>query len=191
MNDPFEGLDELPTLSTERLGLRAVVEADAASLFEIFSDHEVMRYWSRPPMASMEDARALVAEIRAHWHARTLFQWGVTPREGGALIGTCTLYGWNRAHARAELGYALRKDRWGCGLATEAVGAVLDFAFGTMRLHRVGADTDPRNLASARVLQRLGFKPEGVQRETYHHLGEWADSALWGLLAAERLRDRP
>ena len=181
--NPFEGLEQLPTLPTERLVLRAVTENDASALFAIFSDDAVMRYWSRPPMTSIEDARALVTEIEAHWRSRTLFQWGVTERMGGSLIGTCTIYGWNRTHARAELGYALRKDRWGRGLATEAVRAVLDFAFGPMGLHRVGADTDPRNEASARLLERLGFQREGMQRETYHHLGEWADSALWGLLS--------
>ena len=185
-HDPFEGLEQLPTLSTSRLELRAITEADAPALFEIFSDGEVMRYWSRPPMASMEQARALVTEIQAHWQSRTLFQWGIAEGTEGPLVGTCTLYRWDRAHARAEIGYALRKDRWGRGLASEAVSAVLDFAFGRMGLHRVGADTDPRNLASARLLERLGFKPEGIQRETYRHLGEWADSALWGLLARER-----
>ena len=186
MTDPFEGLDRLPTLRTARLDLRAIGEADAGALFEVFSDGEVMRYWSRPPMTSMDQARALVTEIQAHWQSRTLFQWGITERETGALVGTCTLYRWDRAHARAELGYALRKDRWGRGLATEAVSAVLDFGFGPMRLHRVGADTDPRNGASERVLERLGFRREGLQRETYHHLGEWADSQLWGLLAREK-----
>ena len=184
--DPFEGLEDLPALTTSRLVLRGITEADVPALFEIFSDGEVMRYWSRPPMTSMDHARALVTEIQGHWQARTLFQWGVTERAGGALVGTCTLYRWDRVHARAEVGYALRKDRWGRGLATEAVGAVLDFGFDRMGLHRVGADTDPRNTASARVLERLGFQREGLQRGTYRHLGEWADSALWGLLAHER-----
>ena len=185
-HDPFEGLEHLPTLSTSRLVLRAITEADASALFEIFSDGDVMRYWSRPPMTSRDQARALATEIQVHWLARTLFQWGIAERAGGALVGTCTLYRWDRAHARAEIGYALRKDRWGRGLASEAVAAVLDFAFGRMGLHRVGADTDPRNVASARLLERLGFKLEGLQRETYRHLDEWADSALWGLLARDR-----
>ena len=185
-HDPFEGLEQLPTLSTSRLVLRAITEADSSALFEIFSDSDVMRYWSRPPMTSREQARALAIEIQAHWLTRTLFQWGIAERAGGALVGTCTLYRWDRAHARAEIGYALRKDRWGRGLASEAVAAVLDFAFGRMGLHRVGADTDPRNVASARLLERLGFKLEGHQRETYRHLDEWADSALWGLLARDR-----
>ena len=189
--DPFEGLEELPMLETERLVLRPVTEADAPALFDVFSDAEVMRYWSRPPMTSMDQARAFVTEIQAHWHARSLFQWGITERSGGALIGTCTLYRWDRTHARAEIGYALRRDRWGRGLATEAVRAVLDFAFERMRLHRVGADTDPRNAASGRVLERLGFEREGRQRETYRHLGEWADSELWGLVRNDSLAAPP
>jgi len=181
--DPFADLSELPRLATRRLVLRGIVRTDAPALFDVFSDPQVMRYWSRPPMASLQEAEALFEEIDAHWRARTLFQWAIV--ESGAVVGTCTLYQWNRTHARAELGYALRRDRWGQGLATEAVAAVLGFAFERMGLHRVGADSDPRNAASARVLERLGFVPEGRQRETYHHLGEWADSALWGLLAGD------
>jgi RimJ/RimL family protein N-acetyltransferase len=137
-------------------------------------------------MTSRDQARALAIEIQAHWLTRTLFQWGIAERAEGALVGTCTLYRWDRTHARAEIGYALRKDSWGRGLASEAVAAVLDFGFERMGLHRVGADTDPRNVASARLLERLGFKHEGLQRETYRHLDEWADSALWGLLARDR-----
>jgi RimJ/RimL family protein N-acetyltransferase len=175
-------LNSFPTLKTERLVLRAVTEDDARALFEIFSDPQVMRFWSRPPMASVDDAHALVREIEAGWHARTLLQWGVALKADDVVIGTCTLYRWDRTHRRAELGYVLRRDRWGSGIATEAVRTVLDHAFGTMDLHRVGADTDPRNAASARLLERLGFQREGLQRETYFHLGEWADSELWGLV---------
>lgn len=185
-SDPFEGLETLPALTTERLTLRAITEADAAALFAIFSDPEVMRYWSSPAMKSMDDARALALEIETLWRQRTLFQWGVTVRGDDTVVGTCTLYRWDRRHARAELGYALRRDRWGRGIASETVSGVLDFAFDRMGLHRVGADTDPRNAASERVLLRLGFAREGRQRETYHHLGEWADSVLWGLLARDR-----
>ncbi|HVQ35063.1 MAG TPA: GNAT family N-acetyltransferase [Candidatus Bathyarchaeia archaeon] len=179
-------MNALPTLKTERLVLRAVTEADARALFEIFSDPQVMRFWSRPPMASIDEAVSLVREIESGWHTRTLLQWGITLKSEGLVIGTCTLYRWDRTHRRAELGYVLRRDRWGSGIASEAVRAVLDHAFGEMGLHRVGADTDPRNVASARLLVRLGFEREGLQRETYFHLGEWADSELWGLLARDK-----
>jgi RimJ/RimL family protein N-acetyltransferase len=175
-------MTEFPTLTTDRLVLRAVTDSDAPALFEIFSNPEVMRFWSRPPMESTEEAFSLVRDIEAGWNARTLLQWGVTLKSEDLVIGTCTLYRWDRTHRRAELGYVLRRDRWGSGLATEAVRAVLDFGFAEMKLHRIGADTDPRNAASARVLQRLGFQREGLQRQTYFHLGEWADSELWGLV---------
>ncbi|HJQ98867.1 MAG TPA: GNAT family N-acetyltransferase [Candidatus Polarisedimenticolaceae bacterium] len=176
-------MTEFPRLETARLVLRALSEPDAPALFEVFSDPQVMLYWSRPPMASVEEAVALVRDIEVGFRTRTLLQWGITLKGANAVIGTCTLYRWDHAHRRAELGYVLRRDHWGRGLATEAVSAVLDFAFGEMGLHRVGADTDPRNSASARLLERLGFQREGLQRETYFHLGEWADSELWGLVA--------
>ena len=182
MTDPFEGLDELPSIATERLVLRAITPSDASALFAIFSDEQVMRFWSSAAMVSIEEAEALAREIDALGRARTLLQWGIVVKDDPGLVGTCTLYRWERRHRRAELGYALRRDVWGRGYATEAVTGVLRFAFDAMGLHRVGADTDPRNAASARVLERLGFEREGVQRETYLHLGEWADSVMWGLV---------
>ena len=103
-------MSDLPRLTTERLVLRAIKEADVPALFEIFSDPDVMRYWSRPPMASVEEAISLVREIEAGWYARTLLQWGITLKNEGLVIGTCTLYRWDRTHRRAELGYVLRRD---------------------------------------------------------------------------------
>jgi RimJ/RimL family protein N-acetyltransferase len=67
----------------------------------------------------------------------------------------------------------------------EAVSAVLDYAFGTLGLHRIEADSDPRNDASMALLERLGFQREGFQRERYFDLGEIQDAVLFGLLARE------
>ena len=79
----------------------------------------------------------------------------------------------------------MRRDLWGRGLAHEALTALLNHAFGAMGLHRLEADIDPRNAASIRSVERLGFKLEGRLRERYFLAGEIQDSVIYGLLAPE------
>lgn len=184
--DPFAGIDSMPSIETERLVLRSITLDDAPALFAIFSDPGVMRYWSWPPLVSFDQAEALVREIGALWRSRALLQWGITRRERRGVIGTVTLGGWDRRHRRAELGYALAEAHQGNGYAVEAVGAAIAFGFGPMGLHRIAADTEPRNARSIRLLERLGFRFEGLQRQAYFQGGEWQDAALYGLLEAGR-----
>jgi RimJ/RimL family protein N-acetyltransferase len=175
----------LPRLETPRLKLRTLTDADLPSLFSIFSDPEAMRYWSRPAMTDVAEAEALLSEIQRHAEEETLFQWGIARREDDLVIGTCTLFRIDREHRRGELGYILRRDHWGRGLAHEALTALVGHAFGAMGLHRLEADIDPRNAGSIRSVERLGFKPEGRLRERYFVAGEIQDSLIYGLLAPE------
>ena len=99
-----------------------------------------------------------------------------------AIIGTCTLANIDRGHRRAELGFALAKAFWGQGLIRVALPAVIQFAFECLGLHRIEADTDPRNVASMRVLERLGFQREGHFRDRYFQFGEAQDAVAYGLL---------
>lgn len=177
--------DRLPTLATERFLVRHLEEADAPALFDIFSDPEVTRYWSSPPLADREAARELLRQIQDFFQSRTLLQWGIAQRSTGRVIGTCTLAWLDAQNRRADLGFAVARQQWGEGVASEAVPAVLRFGFQALNLHRVEADVDPRNLASVRVLERLGFQREGFLRERYLLNGEAQDAWFYGLLRSE------
>jgi RimJ/RimL family protein N-acetyltransferase len=148
----------------------------------VFSDPQVMRYWSRPPFTGVDEARTLVDAIERAFRERSLFQWGVARLDDNRVLGTCTLSAVDVGNRRAELGYALGRAHWGLGLMTEALTVLLDYAFDTLALHRLEADVDPRNAASVRMLERLGFQREGYLRERWHVAGEVQDSALYGLL---------
>lgn len=175
----------LPTIETPRLRLRWLTSDDVPALFAIFSDAEVTAYWSSPPLEQIDEAAKLLAQIHEGFAAKSLFQWGIALREDDAVIGTCTLFALNEAHKRAELGYALGRAHWRKGYAVEATGALARFAFDTLALHRLEADVDPRNDASIRCLERLGFQREGYARERWHVYGQIHDAVLYGLLARE------
>jgi ribosomal-protein-alanine N-acetyltransferase len=182
---------QLPTLEGERVRLRHVTRADAASFFAVFTHPDVMRYWAYPPWTSMAQADDLVTSIFDHFAARTLFQWGLALRDDDRVIGHITLAALDATHRRAEFGYALHRAHWGKGLMHEAHCLILDYAFGALGMHRIEADVDPRNAASIRSLERLGFKREGYLRERWHVAGEIQDGLYYGLLTHEWAARRP
>jgi RimJ/RimL family protein N-acetyltransferase len=102
-----------------------------------------------------------------------------------SFIGWCSVTRWNPDHRSAALTYCLRQASWGHGYATGAAGALLQWAFQTLDLNRVQAETDTRNTASAHVLERLGFVREGTLREDCIVNGEVSDSWIYGLLRRE------
>jgi [ribosomal protein S5]-alanine N-acetyltransferase len=181
----------LPEIKADRVKLRELTEVDVPSLYAVFSNPDVMRYWSSEPIATVDDARALLDEIHACSAAKTLFQWGVAMRDDDRVIGTCTLFHLDERNRRGEIGYALARDQWGKGLMQEALTALLDYVFGTLNLHRIEADVDPGNSASLRLLERLGFRREGLLCERWLVGGAAQDSVLLGLLSREWSGGRP
>jgi RimJ/RimL family protein N-acetyltransferase len=177
--------DTLPTLDAPRVRLRWLTADDVDGLFDVFSDEGLARYWSTPALRERPEAEALLARIHEGFAGKTAFQWGVVRKDDGRLLGTCTLFCLHAANMRAELGYALASAYWKKGYMTEALTAMLDYAFGTMRLRRLEADIDPRNESSMRLVAKLGFRQEGLLRERWNVAGEIQDSAFLGLLARE------
>ncbi len=177
-------LPAFPQLRAARVRLRGPRPNDADAVFALFSDPAVMRYWSRPPMTQRSEAEASIAEMEEAFAERDKINWVVADKSD-TVIGTCTLFRFDPRHRRAELGYALRSDQWGKGLAREAVSAALDWAFRTLSLHRIEADIDPRNDGSRRILERLGFASEGVLRERFFVGERAADSEIFGLLSSD------
>ena len=179
-----------PVLRTSRLVLREISSGDVKSVFAMESDPVAMRYWSRPPMQDMAEAREAVERSMELFPDRHALKWCLTRPPEDVLIGHVSLFSFSTQNRRAEIGYGLARAYWGQGFMREALTAVIDYAFGPLGLRRIEADTDPRNQASLRALERLGFAREGLLRERWQVGDEISDSALFGLLARE-WRARP
>jgi [ribosomal protein S5]-alanine N-acetyltransferase len=177
--------DALPTIDAPRVRLRPLAASDVDALFDVYSDPLMMRYWSTPPMQDRAEAEALLDRIRTGFEGKTLFQWGLERKEDAQMLGTCTLFHCDEKNGRAELGYGQHSRYWRSGYMTEALTALIDYAFGTLRLRRLEADVDPRNENSLRILDRLGFRREGLLRERWHVGAEVQDTVFLGLLARE------
>ncbi|MFC0031903.1 GNAT family N-acetyltransferase [Micromonospora chaiyaphumensis] len=174
-----------PTLHTTRLRLRPFDDADANDLFALHSNARVLRYWDAPPWSDRGRAERFIASCRQMAEEGTGARLAVDRHSDGAFIGWCSLNRWNPDYRSAALGYCFHEAAWGHGYATETGHAVLRWAFDTLDLNRVQAETDTRNLASARVLEKLGFVREGTLREDCIVNGEVSDSWVYGLIRRE------
>lgn len=185
INARLAALPGFPVLTGQRVRLRGPRAQDIDALFALFSHPDVMRYWSSAPMRVRMQAEGKLGEMLDGFERRDALNWLVSTRRGDAAIGSCTLYRFDARHRRAEIGYALHPDQWGRGLAGEAVALALDWGFRSLGLHRIEADIDPRNEASRRLLQSLGFRSEGLLRQRFLVDGEATDSEIFGLLHDE------
>ncbi|MFT4011446.1 MAG: GNAT family protein [Nocardioidaceae bacterium] len=171
-----------PTLHTDRLRLRPFTNADKDALFALQSNVYVLRYWDSPPWSDPARADHFIAACQELADEGSGARLAVDRIFDGEFVGWCSLTSWNPGYRSASMGYCYDEIAWGQGYATEAARAVLEWAFGTLDLNRVQAETDTRNAASARVLEKLGFVREGTLREDCIVNGEVSDSWVYGLL---------
>ncbi len=174
------------TLTTDRLILRDFREDDLAAVHEYGSDPEVVRYMPWGPN-SEEDTRAFIgrAVTTRLDDPRTTYELAVTQSVGGKLVGGCGIHAISFSNRSAFMGYCLHRDAWGHGYATEAASALLAFGFETLGLHRMAATCDTGNVASARVLEKIGMRREAQFREDTFLRGRWRDSYLYAVLEDE------
>jgi RimJ/RimL family protein N-acetyltransferase len=180
-----------PTLYTARLRLRPFNDSDANALFALHSNANVLRFWDAPPWSERMRAEQFIAACRQFAEAGTGTRLAVDRVSDGAFIGWCILTRWNPDYRSASVGYCLDDAAWGHGYATEAAQALLQWAFDTLELNRVQAETDTRNVASARVLEKLGFMREGMLREDCVVNGDVSDSWVYGLIRREWQQPSP
>jgi ribosomal-protein-alanine N-acetyltransferase len=134
---------------------------------------------------SLEGARNAIRYSHNAWKKKVELRFGVRLKaevsEAPVLIGMCQLFDFANQH-KAELGYWLGAAYHNQGIMTEAVRAVVAYAFGAMRMGRIYALTSTGNLPSIAMLQKVGFVKEGVLRRDSIRDGVWDDSAIFALL---------
>lgn len=172
-------------LTTKRLILRPLRDEDASALYAIYSDPRIMQFWSSPPWTSIASAAEKISRNRLGMEAGTSLDFGIFGIADRHLLGTCDLFHLDQQCRRGEVGYGLAYEAWGQGYMQESMQVLLDYGFKEMQLNRIEADIDPGNLASAKLLTRMGFQLEGLLRERWIVGGEKSDSAMYGLLSNE------
>lgn len=189
LTPPQFQFEAFPILETPRLLLREIVRADAPSILRIRGDAEVTRYNTGAPYQSLDDAIALIDDMALLYRQKRELRWGIMLKGVDGLtdgvIGMCGYNYWVQADQRASIGYDLARAFWRDGIMTEALRAVLGFGFTQMSLNRIEAEVAVENTASIKLLRKLGFRREGIQREQFFEDGLFHDLLLFGLLRRE------
>lgn len=153
---------ELPSIETPRLFLRVYVPEDLDARYAIRNDPDVYRFF--PPYylpPTKEKVREAIALSIRRWEESGLGEFGVIEKESTELIGYCGLKALDDRE-EIEIYYGFPKKYWGKGFATEAAQAVLKFAFNLANLSEVVGVTNPQNIASQKVLQKIGLEYQGL-----------------------------
>jgi RimJ/RimL family protein N-acetyltransferase len=167
---------------TERLVARRFGPRDLVAFVAMRDDPEVARFqsWER---YSEEDGRRFIAELATMQPGEPgWFQFALEQRATGLFVGDCGLFVDPADRRLARVGYTIARPFWNQGFASEAVMALTQFAFGQFNIHRITASVDPRNLASCRVLEKIGYVREGHFRQSEWFKGAWADDAVYAML---------
>ncbi len=172
---------------TKRLRLRPFSRGDVDAVYAYRSLPEVAEYLFDLPMSHEECAEAVRARTTqiAFAGEGDKILLAIERQADNRLIGEVSLIWRSVADQQAEVGYIIHPDAQGQGYATESTGALLAFAFDIVGIHRIYARCDARNLASAKVMQRLGMREEAHFREHTHFKGRWDEELICALLEDE------
>ena len=172
-------------LATERTLLRLHREDDAAALLRYYSRADVARYLLDEPWDEKVAAERVVLHMGKTGLDGRNRSLAVVVEHEGEVIGDITAWLNDGTGQRAEIGWVFSPDAGGRGLATEAVGRLMRELFSRHSLHRIEAQMDARNTASARLAERLGMTREAHLRQNWWSKGQWTDTLVFGLLAGE------
>jgi hypothetical protein len=176
----------LERLHSDRIVLRQARLSDIPRLTESLSDQKVNRWLVRVPKPYREEhAHQWVKSNSDRIKKGEALPYSIEHIESGILIGGISLNNINQRDKSAELGYWIARDYWGEGYATEGVRLLCRYGFNKLSLHRIYAWVHSENTGSFMVLEKIGFRREGVCQKASNVTGRWKDDYLYGLLKTD------
>jgi len=185
--------EQFPRIMTEKVILRKIEETDLEKLFDIYSNKNAFKYVP----GDMIKNKATVLKMISHFErdfkkGKTIFLGICLTAVPGELIGVAEIFDYDNKVNMVTIGYRINENHWQKGIATETVGAMVDYLFETMGINRIQAFVMPENKPSHRVLQKNKFVCEGVMRQAQYWKGRGVvDLAVYALLCADMNVDEP
>ena len=175
-------LTYMPDLMTPRLRIRRLTMRDAQDIYRYSRDPEVARHVLWDAHRSIGDSRAYLRYMLRRYRAHEPASWGIELLETGRVIGTIGFMWIQDENASAEVGYSLAREYWNRGIMTEALAAVIRYAFDGMDLNRVEAQHETTNPASGAVMRKCHMTREGTLRSRLFNKGRYVDVELYAIL---------
>ncbi len=174
-----------PLIRGEKVWLRAFEQEDLEAHWLAVNDGDVAHFTGYRAPQSMRDVQNWY-ETRVHGSEKQKYFFVISPIGSAEFLGVVMLFGFESRLGGPELGiFVSDKARWGQGLGTDAVNAMLDFAFGSLDINRIWVTTSAQNKRSQRAAQNAGFSVEGTIREHILQHGHFQDSLLMSILRSD------
>ena len=172
-----------PELRTGRLLLRRLEKKDAAELFFLRSNEDVLRYLGKEPAASVNEVEEFIDKINRLSDGNESILWGIALLSNPkVIIGTICLWNIQKENYRGEIGYLLHPDHWRKGIMKEAINCVIDYGFNVLKLHSIEALFSAGNIGSSAVLESTGFVKEAHLKESLYFKGRFEDTIIYSQL---------
>jgi ribosomal-protein-alanine N-acetyltransferase len=172
-------------LTSRRLRLRQFRDEDTDALHQCLVNPEAMRFWNHPVhtkrIETERAVRRLIDCTPSYYRV-----WAVADAKTDRCLGMVNYHDGHIRGKRVAIGHIIDPAHHRKGIASEAVSAMLDFCFGELAIHRVQAFIHPGNPASRKLVERLGFRCEGLLRDNLRVSGVWRDDMLFALLETDR-----
>lgn len=169
----------IPTLTTERLVIRALSVEDAPAIQLLRSNDIVNQFLDRPKTTTIQAAEEFIEKIHKGTLRKDCYYWAICCKNTNKLMGTTCLWNISEEDTKGEIGYELHPDYQGKGIMHEAVSAVIDFAFNALHFAELTATTKPENVASIKLLDKHGFMPDkNFALKTNEDLKGWVGYSL-------------
>ena len=170
----------------DRIIIRKLGQRDAPDIYRNIKDKDIAKWTLIIPQPYYpEHAKRFIRLRTYNWKEKTSYAFGIVLRQSGEVIGVVDLSPVNWPNRNAELGCWLGKRYWGKGYMSEAVNLILKFGFGELKLHRIYAWVFEGNIGSQKMLEKTGFKPEGLLRHSQYKRRRWHNELVYGILRGE------
>lgn len=178
-------LDIFPVLETNRLILSQIEKGDAHDILKFLSDNEVMKHYGTEPFQTIDEALSAISRYESMFTKKEGIRWGITLKGENKVIGSFAFHDMVHEHYRTQIAFVLSKNYWGQGIAQEALKASIKYGFQSMDIHRIEALIEPPNVASLKLVERLGFLREGLLRSYEYTSGKFDDLYMYSLLKSD------
>ena len=175
-----------PVLTTGRLVLRQLTPEDEKEIFALRTDDAVNKYLDRLKARSIEEARKFIQKINRNISNNEAVFWGIAYKDDDALIGTACYWNIIKENDRAEIGYELLPAHQGKGIMQEAIAAIIDYGFDSMKLQVIEAVAQKDNQRSFHLLEKFNFTRDTEQEKKMEGKEEYKDTAIYSLHSEDR-----
>jgi len=177
--------NKFPQLETDSLLLRQIQYSDVDAFHKMRTDPSLMKYMDMEKPKSIGDTQTKIEQEIASFSKGDSVYWAIAQKGSKQMIGGAGYWRLMKEHYRAEIGYQLAPDFWRMGYSCEALKAIIDFGFKKMGLHSIEGNVNPKNIASIKLLNKLGFVQEAYFKENFYFNGKFLDSAIFSLVVSD------